>query len=308
MTDKRKRSKLLKKVDSRRQIELIQDFEMPVVSSCMKITPDNEFILATGTYKPRVKCYEFCHLSIKFERCFDSEVTAFEILGDDYTKLAFLQWDRYIEIHSGSGRHYRLRIPRFGRDIKFDRSNCDLIVVGTGNEIYRLNLERGQFLQSYEAEGTCLNACEINQEHGLLVTGSQEGIIETWDPRSRTKLASLDVASALNHSKVFPSISSIKFKDGLQMAVGTATGHVLLYDIRSKSPKLVKDHLNQLPVTKLAFNPNNHAVYSLDSAMLKIWDENSVSLILCNYYYLQLCEIPPNMKRFTNVSASSLPT
>lgn len=277
MTDKKKRSKLLKKVDTRNQIELMQGFEMPDFATGIKITPDNEYIFATGTYKPRVKCYEFCNVSIKFERCFDSEVTAFDFLSEDYTKLAFLQNDRYIEIHSGGGRYFRFRIPRFGRDIKFDKNNGVLVVVGTGNEVYRFSTQLGSFLQSYEAEGTALNACEFNPEHGLLVTGSVEGVVESWDPRSNTKYGNLNVASALSETKVFPSITSLKFKDGLHMAVGTASGHVLLYDIRSKTPQVVKNHIESNAIKRLAFNTNNHAVYSMDSSRVNLWDEISVS-------------------------------
>lgn len=60
---------------------------MPDVSGCVRVSPDGRYILATGTYKPRVKCYEVAALSLKFERCFDSEVVQFDILSDDYSKV-----------------------------------------------------------------------------------------------------------------------------------------------------------------------------------------------------------------------------
>ncbi|XP_055848507.1 nucleolar protein 10 [Episyrphus balteatus] len=275
LTDRRKRSQLMKKVDSRRQIELIQDFDMPGVSTSIRMSPDNQYILATGTYKPRVKCYEVSNLSIKFERCFDSEVTTFEVLSDDYSKMVFLQCDRYVEIHAAHGRHYRLRIPRFGRDMKYHSPSCDLFIVGTSSDIFRLNLERGQFLQPFESEASCSNVCEINPEHHLLMVGTKEGTVEAWDPRDRRKCATVDVAMKFPNSKKFPSVTAMKFKNGLQMAVGTTTGHVLIYDIRSREPLFVKDHLNQLPIKRLGFNPSQQSVYSLDSAMFKVWDESS---------------------------------
>lgn len=104
---------------------------MPGVCTSIRMSPDMQYILATGTYKPRVKCFEVCNLSIKFERCFDSEVTTFEIISDDYSKMVFLQCDRYVEIHAAHGRHYRLRIPRFGRDMKYHKPSCDMFIVGT---------------------------------------------------------------------------------------------------------------------------------------------------------------------------------
>lgn len=63
---------------------------MPDLSSCVKVSKDGRYILATGIYKPRVRCFEVDNLSMKFERCMDSEVVAFEILSDDYSKVSML--------------------------------------------------------------------------------------------------------------------------------------------------------------------------------------------------------------------------
>lgn len=60
---------------------------MPGVSTSVKISRDGQSILATGIYKPRVKCFDTKELSMKFERCFDSEVVNFQILSDDYSKV-----------------------------------------------------------------------------------------------------------------------------------------------------------------------------------------------------------------------------
>lgn len=91
----------------------------------------------------------------------------------------FLQNDRYVEFHAAHGRHYRLRIPRFGYDMKYHNASCDLFVVGASSEIYRLNLERGQFLQSLKTQSTSsVNRCEINPDHHLICVGTQEGTVE----------------------------------------------------------------------------------------------------------------------------------
>lgn len=60
---------------------------MPDISNNVKISKDGHYILATGIYKPRVRCYEVDNLSMKFERCMDSEIVTFEILSDDYSKV-----------------------------------------------------------------------------------------------------------------------------------------------------------------------------------------------------------------------------
>lgn len=150
-----------------------------------------------------------------------------------------------------------------------------MLVVGASSEIYRLNLERGQFLQPFESQCSGFNTADVNPEHHLLCVGSVEGTVEAWDPRDKKKCATLDVAMKIKNNRDNPAITSIKFKNGLHMGVGTASGHVLIYDIRASEPLLIKDHLNRIPVKKIAFNHSQNLVCSMDSAMLKIWDENS---------------------------------
>ena len=60
------------------------------------------------------------------------------------------------------------------------------------NEIFRLNLERGQFLQPLMSDSQAINKCTINQEHQLLLVGNDEGKVEAWDPRVRNKVGTLD--------------------------------------------------------------------------------------------------------------------
>lgn len=92
LTDEKRRKALKQNVDLRKRIELIQDFDMPDECGTIQMSPDQQFIIATGTYKPRVKCFEVNNLSIKFERCFDSEVVRTEVLSDDYSKMVTSFW------------------------------------------------------------------------------------------------------------------------------------------------------------------------------------------------------------------------
>lgn len=75
----------------------------------------------------------------------------------------------------------------------------------------------------------------------------------------------------------FPSITALKFNDAIEMAVGTATGQILLYDIRVTKPLIVKDHMYGLPIKDVDFHYQQNLIYSLDSSVLKIWDKNNVS-------------------------------
>ncbi|XP_025209940.1 nucleolar protein 10 isoform X3 [Theropithecus gelada] len=228
LSDRKKRALQKKDVDVRRRIELIQDFEMPTVCTTIKVSKDGQYILATGTYKPRVRCYDTYQLSLKFERCLDSEVVTFEILSDDYSKIVFLHNDRYIEFHSQSGFYYKTRIPKFGRDFSYHYPSCDLYFVGASSEVYRLNLEQGRYLNPLQTDAAENNVCDINSEHGLFATGTIEGRVECWDPRTRNRVGLLDCAlnSVTADSEInnLPTISALKFNGALTMAVGTSTG------------------------------------------------------------------------------------
>lgn len=147
--------------------------------------------------------------------------------------------------------------------------------------------------------GSQVYTSEINPEHHLLCVGTKEGTVEAFDPREQRKCNTLDVALKLDNYKQFPSITSLKFKNGLQMAVGTESGHVLLYDIRSSQPLIVKDHFNNLPVKRIEFNSNHNVVYSMDSAMLKIWDETSGK-------QMAFIEAPSNFNDFATIKNTGM--
>lgn len=236
------------------------------------------FIFIAGTYKPRVKCFDVKNLAMKFERCFDSEAVTFQILSDDYSKLVFMQCDRYIEFHSAPGRYYRLRIPKYGRDLQYHYPTCDLFMVGVSPDIYRLNLERGQFFLPFTSEASEINKCVISPEHHILICGTKEGKVEAWDPRMRNKAGSLDCAlDCISDSTLegFPSVTALNFQNALTMGVGTATGQILLYDIRSRRPFFVKDHMYGLPIKNIEFDNNQNLVISMDSSIVKIWERDS---------------------------------
>uniref|UniRef100_A0AAY4DMM3 Nucleolar protein 10 n=1 Tax=Denticeps clupeoides TaxID=299321 RepID=A0AAY4DMM3_9TELE len=279
LSDRKKRALQKKDVDVQRRIELIQDFEMPTVCTSIKVSRDGQYVLAAGTYKPRIRCYDTYQLSLKFERCLDSDVVAFDILSEDYSKLVFLHTDRYVEFHSQHGHYYKTRIPKFGRDFSYHYPSCDLYFVGASSEIFRLNLEQGRFLNSLQTSATEHNVCDINPVHQLFAAGTIEGKVECWDPRVRNRVALLDCAlsSVTENTEVdgLPSVSALKFSGALNMAVGTSTGQVLLYDLRSSHPLLVKDHYYGLPIKSLNFHDQLNLVLSADSKIIKMWHRDT---------------------------------
>ncbi|XP_063850425.1 nucleolar protein 10-like [Scylla paramamosain] len=318
----RKRRRLAKKdVELRRRIELIQDFTMPDVSGCVRVSPDGRYILATGTYKPRVKCYEVAALSLKFERCFDSEVIQFDILSDDYSKLVFLQDDRYVEFHSQAGRWFRMRIPKFGRDLTYHYPSCDLYIAASGSEIYRLNLQQGRFLNSLQTEATTgVNKCAFHPSHYLFVCGTEDGRVEAWDPRSRHRVGTLDCAANMAAENVqlneFRSVkqlgvTALTYSDALTLGVGTQTGQVLLYDIRSNRPLLIKDHNDGYAIRDLEFHDTSGMVLSMSSKVVKIWEKATGephTSIESGVDYNDLCVVPQSGMLFLATEDTKMQT
>lgn len=278
LSERKRRTLQKNDINIRRRIELLQDFEMPVASSNVCVSADKQYIMASGVYKPRVRCYETSELCMKFERCLDSEIVKFCVLSEDYSKMVFLTCDRCVEFHAQYGHYYRTRIPKFGRDLVYHYPSCDLYLVGASSEVYRLNLEQGRFLNSVQTNAIEINTCDINPVHQLFAAGTAEGHVECWDPRSRSRVGVLDIGlSGLDYQSLdeVPAVTALLFRDGLTMGLGTSTGHVLLYDLRSTKPLLIKDHQYGLPINSIAFQDKLDVVLSTDSKILKIWDRET---------------------------------
>jgi ribosome biogenesis protein ENP2 len=181
---------------------------------------------------------------------------------------------------------------KFGRDLKYHHPSCDLFVAAACPEIYRLNLSIGRYNQSFATSLTAINTLAINPAHGLLGAGGDNGKIEFWHSSQRNMIASLDVIGWLSSSEgmkalggiepeSFPSISKVEFhNDGLSMAVGTESGHVLLYDLRKPTPLIVKDHQYGLPIKSMAFHPTGN-IMSADSKVARFWNKDTVNIYLC---------------------------
>lgn len=274
ISDRKRRQLLKKDVELRRRIELIQDFDMPTASNCVRTSPDGQYLLCSGVYKPRIKCFDLKQLSQKFDRCFDSECVKFDFLSDDFSKLVLLQSDRYVEFHAQYGRYYRTRMPRFGRDLVYHKPSCDLYLVGDGGDVFRLNLEQGRFLQPFATDSSEINVCKVNNEHQLLAVGTGDGKVVCFDPRSRANVGTLDVSQHKTFHDVDNdvAVTALQFNGALEMGVGTSTGHVMLFDIRATRPRLVKNHYYELPIRNIHFHEQDNRIVTADTKIIKIWD------------------------------------
>lgn len=166
---------------------------------------------------------------------------------------------------------------------------------------------------------TGVNVIDINPAHQLLCFGTEtemgRGTVEMWDPRSRSRAGLLrlpyakllaasgssasllqpalpgvdDVDTAMSRNGVAVTALSSKF-DGLNLAVGTSTGHTLLYDLRANREYMTKDQGYGLPIKKVQWVENGVAtsgdaeaeggyVATVDEKVVKVWGKETVSLI-----------------------------
>ncbi|KAI4348607.1 hypothetical protein L6164_009314 [Bauhinia variegata] len=256
-------------------VQLLQDLRFETATTKIKATPNGEYLIASGIYPPQVKVYEVKELGLKFERHLDSEIIDFQVLTDDYSKLAFLCADRSVCLHAKYGKHYSLRIPRMGRDIAYDCWSCDLLCAASSPDLYRINLQKGQFLSSLNTQSPALNVVSRSKVHGLVACGGEDGAVECFDTRDRH--SSIGRIDAVRHSgDVDQEVTALEFDGEFSMAVGSSAGKVLLYDLRSSHPILVKDHMYGSPILDIKWhrtlNYEEPKLITSDNHVVRIWD------------------------------------
>ncbi|GMH01582.1 hypothetical protein Nepgr_003421 [Nepenthes gracilis] len=272
----KKRRALRKDKDYMQRVEIIQDLRFETATTRIKATPDGEFLVASGIYPPQVKVYELRELSMKFERHLDSEIIDFQMLADDYSKLAFLCADRSVCLHAKYGSHYSLRIPRMGRDMAYNCCSCDLLCAASSPDLYRINLSQGRFLSPLSTQSPALNVVSRSKLHGLVACGGEDGAVECFDMRMRSSIGRINAVSPAGGDD--QEVTAIEFDEdgGFLMAVGSSAGTVLLYDLRSSSPIKVKDHMYGSAILDIkwhhSLNSERPKLITTDNHIVRIWD------------------------------------
>lgn len=288
---------------STRHVEVLQDLDFPGACQRVRFSADGEYFMATGCYPPQLRIYELRQLSMKVKRHVDAELVQFQILSDDYRKVAMLRTDRTLELHAQYGVHFKTRIPSFGRDLQYEPATCDLLCAGAGPEVWSLNLDEGRFREPLLTGCPAVNVLARSAAHGMIAVGGEDGAIECLDPRSRARLGMVDAAARLPPSALgggaadggsgggqrgVSGVTALAFEEGgLLLGAGLAGGHVVLYDIRMPRPLLQKDHQYGLPLKSIAFAraaaaASEAVVVSADSKAVRIWrreDGRSVTTI-----------------------------
>ena len=62
----------------------------------------------------------------------------------------------------------------------------ELLVGCSGNEVYRMSLEEGRFLNPYSTGLNDVTSLVTSDDHYLVSIGGSNGIVECWDPRARS--------------------------------------------------------------------------------------------------------------------------
>lgn len=190
------------------------------------------------------------------------------------------------------GCHYEVRLPRYGRDLVYDRHSTEALVPAVGidadgkGEVFRLNLELGRYLKSYQIEvggddetggglqggvgvGSVNTAAIAENTHNLLAFGTSIGTVEFWDPRSKSRVALL-----AGHEG---EITALDFSpSGLSLVTGSSTGIMQIFDMRRPVPLLKKDHGYGFAVQKIIHTTTasqEKKILSADKRIIKLWDE-----------------------------------
>lgn len=261
------------------RVELLQEFAFPSVCQKIKVTPDEQYLFATGLHAPRVRVYDVSQLSLKFERHFDAEIVDFQVLSQDYSKAVFLGFDRTLDFHARFGTYHKTRIPRAGRALAYASPRAELYVGGSAPELWRLSLEEGRFMAPLPCQSPAVNALGVSPAHGLLAAAGEEGLLECFDPRAHASAGALDAAAAAGSAGA--DLTAVRFDAaGMQVAVGTATGRVAVFDLRSSRALTVKDHHYDAPIQSLRWLPappgvarrQGPQIVSSDRHVIRVWD------------------------------------
>eukprot|EP00494_Astrolonche_serrata_P034342 UN34611 len=235
-------------------------------------------MICTGVYPPRVRVYDLHQLSMRFERFFDDEITDFCIFEQDWKKVAFLRSDRYIEFHSQYGLHEKIRVPKFGRSLSYNKFNCEMYIACSEPEVYRLNLNKGQFFSPFKTNISDVLTSSLNNKYHLLGLGGKKCKIEIWDVRDKKRANSLKIDKVTDLDTLAgstPDVTALEFdNDGLTLGAGLSNGEILFFDIRSRHPLKKLNHRYGLPIKRIKFHESSKKIHSCDAKNSKNMESN----------------------------------
>ena len=210
-----------------KEVKSLNDLNFSVACNDIAISPNGKKLIASGIYKPTLKLFDLKNTVMKFERHLVSDPIKNLFLEDNGEKFAILRNDKTIEFHIKGGLHEKIKTVNQPHDIILNKFASELYIGGNYNEINRFNLEQGRFLKSIPCNGaTRFSFSEVHTLFGTIFKNNLRFI----DPKTKT-----DVFSK-NYEEEIISIS--QDETGLKYVLGTESGQLLEYDLRS--PKVLR--------------------------------------------------------------------
>lgn len=278
--EKRYAKKLKKDTSWRQKVQLLQDITFPESALRLSYTLSQDYIIASGIYKPQYRVYDLKSSTILFERHLDAEPIAQCVLSEDWRKSIFLTSNRTLTFQGSSGPWYSIKIPKMGRNLTYDEHTCDLIIPSSGSEVYRFNLDRGHFmipLQTLPPEnidGFGINVVKVNKSNGLYGMGGDSGWMEFWDRRDKSRICAFKIGSKCRELDC-SFISDLSFLPGdLCWAAGNSHGKVGIFDLRNNNqPLTILDHFSDSKISKIDWHQPSQSLISSDKKSIKIWKD-----------------------------------
>ena len=243
---------------------MIQGLEFGISSNKVKISRNGQFLVISGTYKPVIKIFDIQQQSIKCSRGTDNDIVDFEILTEDYQKMALLLQDRTVEIHDKGGKYFQTRIPRTPRVSCYDHLSSDLLIGSSSNEIYRLNLEEGTFFKPLELSTKGINKIIHNQMLDLVMAASDEGMVSLVDFKSKNEV------HLLNTFTGHPLTQIVQGSNPFEFLIGSSEGIIIHYDMRNHRPIQQTQHPYFLPINSLIPLKDQNKLISVDQRQIRV--------------------------------------
>lgn len=114
-----------------------------------------------------------------------------------------------------------------------------------------------------------------------MAVGLENGYVECFDQRVKSQVGVLDACQAIQEFDTSyttgSEVTALEFdSEGMTLAVGTNKGQVALFDLRKRTPIIVKDHNYEEPIIHIAFHDLTKNIFTTDHKVVKIWDKTNV--------------------------------
>lgn len=158
------------------------------------------------------------------------------------------------------------------RCISYNPFNCDLYIGCSSSSLYRLNLEAGRFMRSYQLTSTSTNKVIQNNFLNCIYAGGDNGVLDLVDFRDH----SCQGRVIINKGQNITALS--QFDNPYEFYAGSEEGLVALYDIRTNKPVLQKQHPYFFAINSIEFHSTAKKLITSDKKCIRVTEPNSDEL------------------------------